>query len=527
MFTVYTAVCSTFQRRILEQQARAEAARHGDLLRQGLHASMLGNERERTHAFIRLIGDEPGVEAIRIYNKQGVIQFSNTTEEIGAAVDLKAEACYVCHASSEPLTAVSTMERSRIYRKPGSDYRVLGLITPIHNEESCWSAECHAHSADQSILGVLDVQLTMQAVDEAFAAARQHAFVLAVSIIFIAMLVTAGVIYRAVYLPTRKLHRGTEALAAGDLDVQIDLHRSDELGKLADSFNHMASSLKAADAELRAWSQTLEQRVSEKTAELERMHSQMMQVEKAASLGRMAATVAHELNNPLSGIVTYAKLVARRLNRLLPAGPDRQQVADNLELIRSESMRCGEIVRGLLTFAREHAAEFKPAHLHDLVDRAFKLVGHHIELGGVEAESRLELQDDSIICDPDRIVQALIALMINAVEAMPDGGILTVRTSESPEGLGRRINHIVSDTGIGIPEDVRERIFDPFFSTKDETKGVGLGLAVVYGIVQRHEGVISVDSAVGKGSSFTIDLPRDPAEAQPGKRSMLELRVSR
>jgi two-component system NtrC family sensor kinase len=145
----------------------------------------------------------------------------------------------------------------------------------------------------------------------------------------------------------------------------------------------------------------------------------------------------------------------------------------------------------------------------------------------VEAESRFELQDDLIICDPDRIVQALIALMINAVEAMPDGGLLTVRTSESPAGLEPRVNLTVSDTGVGIPEDVCERIFDPFFSTKDETKGVGLGLAVVYGIVQRHKGVISVDSAVGKGSAFTIDLPRDPAEAKPGKRSMLELRVSR
>ena len=527
MFTVYAGVGNSMQRRILEQQAQAEAARHGDLLRQGLYSSMLRNERERTHEFIESTGAEPGIEAIRIYNKQGVITFSNVGEEINSTVDLRAEACYVCHASSDPLTAVTTLERSRIYRKPGSDYRVLGLITPIHNEASCWSADCHAHSADQSILGVLDVQLTMQTVDLAFAVARGQAFTLAVTIIFMAMLVMATIIYRAVYLPTRKLRRGTEALGAGDLDVQIDLNRSDEFGQLADSFNHMASSLKTADAELRAWSQTLEQRVGEKTAELEKFHSQMMQVEKAASLGRMAATVAHELNNPLSGIVTYAKLVAKRLNRLLPAGSERQQVCDNLELIRAESMRCGEIVRDLLTFAREHAAEFKPVHLHDLLDRALKLVAHHIELGGVEAISRFELTDDLVICDPDRIVQALIALMINSVEAMPDGGLLTVRSSESPADVGSRVILTISDTGIGIPEDVRERIFDPFFSTKDETKGVGLGLAVVYGIVKRHEGMISVESAVGKGSTFTIELPRDPADAKPGKRSMLELRVSR
>jgi two-component system NtrC family sensor kinase len=365
----------------------------------------------------------------------------------------------------------------------------------------------------------------METVDLAFAAARRQAFTLAVIIIFISMLIMAAIIYRAVYLPTRKLRRGTEALGAGNLDVRIDLNRSDEFGQLADSFNHMASSLKTADAELRSWSQTLEQRVNEKTAELERIHSQMMQVEKAASLGRMAATVAHELNNPLSGIVTYAKLVAKRLTRLLPSGPERQQVIENLDLIRSESMRCGEIVRDLLTFAREHAAEFKPVHLHDLVDRSLKVVAHHIELVGVEAKSQLELKDDLIVCDPDRVVQALIALMINAVEAMPEGGLLTVRTSEAANGNGERIDLTIADTGIGIPEDIRERIFDPFFSTKDETKGVGLGLAVVYGIVQRHKGTIDVESAVGRGTTFTVNLPRDPADAKPRERSLLEMRV--
>ncbi len=508
IFAAYTAISSRFQARILEQQARAEAARHSDLLRQGMYTSMLRNERERVYAFIKLIGDEPGVEAVRIYNKQGVIKFSSLEMEIGDTLDLKAEACYVCHASTEPLAAVSTEERSRIYRKHGSDYRVLGSITPIHNEESCWGADCHAHTAEQSILGVLDVQLTMEAVDEAFIAARRHAFSLAVATILFAMLLIAAVVYRAVYRPTTRLRRGTEALARGELDARIDLDRSDELGELAKSFNHMADSLKLADEELKAWSQTLEERVKQKSEQLERIHSQMMQVEKAASLGRMAATVAHELNNPLSGILTSAKLAHKRIDRLIRDGPEKQLVLDSLELIRSESNRCGTIVRDLLTYARQSSHELRSERLHQLVSRAFKLVDHHIELGGVKTASELTLTDDQIICDGDQIVQALIALMINAVEAMPDGGQLTVRTWEAKPGLADRIYLSVSDTGVGIPEEARERIFDPFYSTKDEAKGVGLGLAVVYGIVQRHEGSITVTSDVGKGTTFVIELSR-------------------
>jgi two-component system NtrC family sensor kinase len=517
MFSVFTTVLGRFQARIIEQQAKAEAARHGDLLRQALYASMLNNERERTHTFVRSIGGEPGIEAVRIYNKKGEIKFSSQDAEIGQSADLRAEACYVCHASSEPLSAVSSDERARIYRKPGGNYRVLGLITPIRNEESCWNAECHAHAPDQSLLGVLDVQMTMQQADEAFAQARGHALTLAVGFIFLVMLVIAGIVFKAIYMPTSKLQQGTAALARGDLNARIDLRRSDELGKLAESFNQMASSLQAADAELRSWSHTLEQRVRQKTEELARFHQSMIRVEKTASLGKMAATVAHELNNPLGGILTYAKLAGKKLERLLPDGEGRRSVLEHLEMIRSESARCGKIVRDLLTFSRESSAELREERLNGLVERALKLVEHHSAIRGIETETRFLLADDRLVCDPDQIVQALIALMINAVEAMPDGGRLCVTTGEAGDGAVPRVYFSVADTGVGIAEDVRERLFDPFFSTKSETKGVGLGLAVVYGIVQRHEGSIAVDSEVGHGTTFTITIPRTPATGGTGR----------
>jgi two-component system NtrC family sensor kinase len=508
LFVLYTTVAQRFQTLAIEGQVKSAAYRASDFIRQSLYGSMLRNERERTHEMIALLGREPGVETVRIYNKQGVITYSSDESEIGAKVDRQAEACNVCHAAAKPLDAVPTTELARIYRKAGT-HRVLGLINPIANTRDCASAACHAHPPAVSVLGVLDVQMSLAALDAEAAGARRRALALAAGVVLLSMALVALIMYRSVYRPIATLRRGTEQLAGGDLLVEIHLKRGDELGLLATSFNRMAHSLRDADAERRDWSHTLEDRVQQKTRELEHLNAQLMQVEKTSSLGRMAATVAHELNNPLSGILTYAKLSSRRIGRILPEGADRQRLLDSLELIQSESMRCGNIVRDLLTYARQGSAEFRPAALHELVDRALKLVAHHVKLRGLTAERDLTLADDRLHCDPEQIEQALIALLINAVEATTDGGMLTVRTWSDPAVPGA-VRLSVADTGVGITPELQSRIFDPFFSTKHETKGVGLGLAVVSGIVQRHEGRIEVASSLGRGTTFTITLPRQP-----------------
>ncbi|MEJ2313145.1 MAG: ATP-binding protein [Gemmatimonadales bacterium] len=511
VFLTYSILTVRQERRMTEDLVKAEAYRASDFIRQSLRSCMMENDRSCVRRNISLLGNEPGVEAIRIYNKQGEITFSSLASEVNSRVDEQAEPCRVCHATREPLSRVPSGELADM-SNDGRGHRLLRVLNPIPNTTDC-SENCHAHTAEQSVLGVLDVQLSMAAVDGAITDASRRSTAVSAGLILLAVLLTAGIIYWAVHLPTRKLRMGTEALAAGDLEVKIDLDRSDELGQLASSFNLMAGNLRSAYEELKNWSKTLEERVSQKTAALEEANRQMIQMEKTASLGKMAATVAHELNNPLSGIVTYAKLVGRKVAGQLPEGPQKDKIIEQLDLIRAESMRCGDIVRDLLTYARGGTHELEEARLNELVERALTLTSHHLKLGHVSVERKLELADDRVVCDVDQIVQALLALLINAQEAMPEGGQLTVGTREVPEDPGL-VELVVSDNGVGIPHHIQDRIFDPFFSTKADAKGVGLGLAVVYGIVKRHDGTIAVESAGGQGATFTIRMPRRPSAAR-------------
>lgn len=509
LFAIHAFLTERSNRSLMETEVKESAYRASDFIKKSLYTSMLQNEREDIYSSIKLLGTEPGVEVVRIYNKKGEIKYSSLEKEIGMKVDLRAEACYACHVADQPLEKLSTKEKARVYEKQ-SGYRVLGLINPIKNANACSSSGCHAHSPDQTILGVLDVQMSMENLDNAMVIARNRQYTMAIVIILIALILIATVIYYGIYKPTKKLRTGTKMLSSGNLDYTIDMDRNDELGKLAQSFNEMAANLKKADKELRDWSQTLEQRINDKTEELEEMHRGMVQVEKMASLGKMAATVAHELNNPLSGIVTYAKLLMRKLGRKLPDEDDeKNDMIEELDLIRSESVRCGNIVKDLLIFSRESKADFSKTSLHRAVERALNLVDHHIQLRSLHLQTDLTLEDDLVVCDEEQIVQALVALLMNAIESMQEGGQLTVSTKEITEDRISKVEILLSDTGIGIPQEIQDKIFDPFFSTKNETKGVGLGLAVVYGIVQRHQGTISVESTPGEGTAFHILLPRE------------------
>jgi two-component system NtrC family sensor kinase len=487
-----------------DRNALASAARLTDLLLGSTRYHMLLNRKDDVHQIIRAVARQDTVRGVRIYDKQGIIIHSADETEIGRRVDRQAEACVVCHERSEPLHSVSTAGRSRVYRDPSGD-RVLGLIAPIENRPECSNAPCHAHPADQTILGVLDTKISLAGADVLLARARKRMLAAGTLIALAAGLVSAGFLVRGVSAPVRRLIVGTDRVAAGNLAVEIEIRSTDEMGQLARAFNHMTRDLREARNELTAWSARLETRLTEKTTELERSQRQVVHMEKMVSLGQLAATVAHEINNPLAGVLSYARLAERTLDEA-PTPQAAEELHGYLAVIRRETARCGDIVRNLLVFARRSGAEMAERPLRPIVERALVLVRHHLEMAQVKLEVELEDGGASLFCDADQVQQALVALMINAAEAMPEGGTLSVRTSVGADEL--RID--VQDTGHGIaPEDL-SRLFEPFFTTKESCGGVGLGLAVVYGIARRHAGDVEVDSSPGRGARFTLVLARDP-----------------
>jgi two-component system NtrC family sensor kinase len=489
------------------------ALRTSDLIKRSMHYSMMENRREDIYQTISTLGTEPGIEAIRIYNKKGEITFSTVVGESGKYVNTNAEACNVCHQPGKPLPIEgdSANGLTRIfYSQKG--YRVLGVITPIKNEPGCYNASCHEHSSNQTVLGVLDVMLPLKNLDQNLFQLRNFTYVAAALMVAGVTVISGIFIWVMVNVPVRKLIRGTHEVMKGNLEYRIDVHSADEIGELAASFNKMTEELSRARDELTRWAQTLEEKVEQKTDELRRALSNMVQVEKMASLGKLAASVAHELNNPLAGILAYAKLLRKKaskffgsLSREKLSEDELKEFDDELRMIADESARCGNIVSNLLLFSRQKVGEFRPHNLVEIVEQSVKLIAHHLEMHGVKCDIKAPGSPVEITCDPQQIEQAMIALEINAIEAMPDGGNLKIEIKcvENKD----LVKVIISDTGTGIaPEDL-EHIFEPFFTTKKDGKGTGLGLAVVHGIVERHNGKIDVESKVNLGTTFTITLP--------------------
>ena len=491
-------------RQHLEQNTLVVAERISDVIKRGTTEYMLHNDREGLYRSMKTMASEPGIEKIRIFDQEGRITFTTDSGEESRTVDKTAEACYGCHAQSQPLTRLQRPDRFRIYRNVGGN-RVLGIITPIENQATCSNASCHAHPAEQQILGVLDTNLSLAKADVQLAESSRRMKVYTACALLLIALLSWFSVWQVVGRPVQALKHGTEHLAAGDLGYQIEVDSRDEIGELARSFNDMSSQLQKEHKENEAWTHTLEERVEQKTRELKRAHEHALHTEKMASIGKMAAVLAHEINNPLSGILTYAKLLRKWLAHDDGGESRRQEICDSLDLIASESRRCGELVKNLLTFSRTTPMNLQATNLNQVLDQSLRLIQHQLDLAGIQVQPQLDPELPHVVCDGAQIEQVLLALMVNAMDAMPQGGNLWLTTEASKKDNTVRV--IVRDDGTGISPEILPRMFEPFLTTKETGRGVGLGLAISRSILERHNGSIEVQSELGRGTTFTITLP--------------------
>jgi two-component system, NtrC family, sensor kinase len=475
---VFAYVMLNAHQQQLISEVRRSANQLSETVKNSTRYDMLLNQRESVHRIITTIGKQEGIRKVRIFNKDGTVIFSTDKHDAGQMVDKRAEACYGCHAADRPLERLPILERTRIFPVP-EDGRVLGIINPIYSEPSCWQGECHAHQQTQKVLGVLDISMSLDDVDREMQTSQRRMLLFGVVAIAAVSLMIYLLVNRIVLAPVNDIVAATRKVAAGDLQYKIAVTKRDEIGILANSFNEMTQKLSEAQR-------------------------QVYQSQKLAAVGQLAAGVAHEINNPLTGVLSYSSFLLKRAQ-------DKPEFKEDLEVIVRETQRCRGIVKGLLDFARPSPPEKHPTNVNEIVERAIRIVQAQLTAHRVELRRELGTDLPLVQVDTNQIQQVLVNLLLNAADAIGDGGgTITVRTdlnagAAAAQACPMGVEIRVSDSGCGIPAENLPRIFDPFFSTKGQ-KGTGLGLAVAWGIIEKHNGRIEVDSTVGKGTTFRVLL---------------------
>jgi two-component system NtrC family sensor kinase len=295
-------------------------------------------------------------------------------------------------------------------------------------------------------------------------------------------LVVAYFLANSITKPLRRLSNAAHQLAMGNLDYEVKVKSSDEIGELGKTFNLMISSIKERDEKLK-----------------QQTHQAVARSERLAMIGQLAAGVAHEINNPLAGMRTYVKLINKEISEMdIPKGDFPKYIS----LMERETIRCSEIVRNLLNFARQTEPRLQLIDINHVLNEAISFMEHHIIMLELKVEKNFGALPQTV-ADFSQLQQVFMNIILNACEAMSAKGQLTIISRHLQ--VDNMIEVIIKDTGPGIPADILPHIFEPFFTTKK--KGTGLGLSVAYGIVTQHQGTIEVDSTVGVGTTFTIKLP--------------------
>jgi two-component system NtrC family sensor kinase len=583
--------------RSLLAEVERSANQLSETVKNSTRYDMLLNQRDRIHKTINTIGEQPGIKDVRVLNKVGAIIYSSRSNEIGKMVDKRAESCYACHAANRPLERLPIKDRTRIFQIDPDSSRIMGIISPIYNEQSCYESDCHAHSKSQTVLGVLDVTISLDDVDKQIKKGEMEIVIFAVSAVLALSFIIGFFVRRWVDKPVKELLNATNQVSTGNLNYTIKDRRSDEMGMLAKSFNNMTKKLSEA-------------------------RMQLFQSDKLASLGRLAAGVAHEINNPLTGVLTYSSFLLKRTQ-------DNPELQADLKVIVHEAKRSREIVKSLLDFARQSIPKKNEANINEIIEHAISVVENQLSIDRIKLNKSLEASLPNITVDSNQIQQVIINLLVNAHDAIGKEGTISIATSKltlSPLGIthikkaicpkrhdlidnevkidsmpsikvkarcngnegfinldpiygkcrhqfgieldlkkdisimcpqcnstliaeGKKcpvcgapvyrfeipnqgyfegcirkgcdwqkwdavdidgqkdyIEIKIADSGCGIAKEDLPKIFEPFFSTKGQ-KGTGLGLAVIWGIIDNHNGTINVESELNKGTTFIIHLP--------------------
>lgn len=510
LFIVFNIIFRSIYVDFFNKSIRQSGNNISSIVESSLYTSMLENDKATLQRTLDIISTMSGIDQVNMYDEGENLAYSSI---VPGDKHHGNPNCKSCHTDLEELFP----DKIKSYHIVGDtidcgvltpEYkgRQLLIRTPILNESSCYTAACHAHNRETEVLGSLVIKLPLDDLDTAMDQSTSNFLILAT--IITAFLVSFFVIFtrRRIQKPLDALISASESVSKGDTNIRLDIKPEllDDMRKVSLAFNDMLDKMDSATRELQNWSHQLEYKVQKKSEELSEAQNELIHVERIASLGKLSSSVAHEINNPLSGILIYTKLVHKQVNNDTFSHPKKEAILKHLKYIENETKRCGDIVKGLLDFSRKDQEDFVERDVHSLLLSTFDLITHSVKIANINLSHEFNAGNDVAFCSPNQIKQAFFALLVNAVEASSDQGEILVKTSNPDK------DHVlicVSDNGSGISPQDLSHIFEPFFSTKRDTSGTGLGLAIVHGIIENHKGTIDVESEPGKGTSMLIKLP--------------------
>lgn len=510
LFVSFGVIFKSVNEEYMKTVIRQSGNNIGYLVEGSLYRSMLENDKSTLQGTLDIINTMPGIDEVNMYDSQNNLAYTSFSSD---TTNHSNPDCLSCHSDMESMFP----EKGKAYRiidvKSGcsmtqndNDHRHLLIRSPILNEKSCYTSSCHAHNQSEKVLGSLVIKIPLKDLDAAVNTSSTEFYMLATLTTILLILFLIFFTNRVVRKPLNAIVKASLAVANGDRDTRLEIkvHQLDDMRMVSQAFNGMLDNLQAATIELQNWSQQLEYKVQKKTEELGAAQSELIHIERIASLGKLSLSVAHEINNPLSGILIYTKLVQKQLANQNLDPVKKDAMLKQLMLIEGETKRCGNIVKGLLDFSKKGQDDFEPKHLHEVLQETFDLMSHQMKIANITFSTDFRAKTDLIYCSPNQIKQACIAILVNASDAIKENGEITIRTKDLDE---ERLKLEISDNGIGIAAEDISHIFEPFFSTKQNTRGQGLGLAIVHGIIQSHKGKIDVKSEPGKGTTISISLP--------------------
>lgn len=465
-----------YQKNELFKNALSNGLFFAEYVRKSTRYGMLIFHSEIIQKTIEGVASAEGVINVRIYDNKCRIRYSSVPEEIGITKDKASAVCSGCHFSSVPSEGLRATTRWNIITDAKGG-RVLNIIQPIYNEYACYTADCHVHNKNEKTLGMIESNRSLERLDATIKGQEKAIAVYVLSFVLLTSIAICATFLRFVSRPVALLIEGMERAGRGNLDTPVRLTSTDEMQHLADAFNAMISDIKDAKQYLAS-----------------------METEKLAVLGRMAAGVAHEINNPLTGIVVFSHLM---LKRTQPESDDHE----DLKMIIEQADRCKDIIKGLLDFARSSPVVSAPVNINEVLKHSLHLIESKADFQDIKFIVHTDEALGHIMGDPSKLQQVFLNLLVNAADAMEGRGTLTISTRTVPGNVGTLAEVEFTDTGSGIPEEDIPKIFEPFFTTKPVGKGTGLGLSVSYGIVEDHGGKIIVKSFPGEGASFFVRLP--------------------